>query len=174
MAEASSVITDSLTLPTWGRIKYHGVPFELIDPQGTSVPNILVFQGGDTPFTQGRPTSAIVPCHQSAKVIHILGGISGWAYPHNPDRTVALIARLHYQNGEREEHELANGTHFADWRMPHANVPTAPVVAQLDKERHLRYISITPRRREEIKEIELIKGDNERAAPVFFAITVEQ
>jgi len=170
----TSGYTDTLTLPAWGRSKYHGVPFDLIDPFNKVMPNVVVFQGGDTAFTRSRPSSVVIPCHSSAKVIHILGGISGWAFPHNNQRTVALIARIRYKNGQIEEHPLLNGTHFADWRMPHAEVPTAPVVAQFDSERHLRYISIEPKSREEIADIEFIKGENKTAAPIFFAITLEK
>jgi serine/threonine protein kinase len=166
--------TDTVTLPAWGHTKYYGVPFDLIDPLGKTMPNVLVFQGGDTAHTRARRPNAIIPCHTSAKVIHVLGGISGWAYPHNDQRTVALIAKLRYKNGQIEEHPLLNGTHFADWRQPQAGVPTAPVVAQFDAERHLRYFSIEPKSREEIAEIELTKGPNKTAAPIFFAITVEK
>lgn len=166
--------TDTLTLPAWGRVKYYGVPFDVIDPKEKTMPNVLVFQGGDTVLTKSRPASATIPCHSSAKVIHVLGGISGWAFPFDNQRTVSLIARLRYKNGQIEEHQLLNGTHFADWRRPDGEVPTAPVVAQFDAERHLRYFSIEPKSHEEIAEIELIKGANKTAAPIFFAITVEK
>jgi len=166
--------TDNLTLPVWGHVKYYGVPFDVIDPKEKTIPNVLIFQGGDSVLTKSRPTSVTIPCHSSAKVIHVLGGISGWAFPFDIQRTVSLIARLRYQNGQIEEHQLVNGTHFADWRQPQADVPTAPVVAQFDAERHLRYFSIEPKSREEIAEIEFVKGPNKTAAPIFFAITVEK
>lgn len=172
--EESQTVTNSIPLSTWGRSNYHGVPFELIDPLGKTVPNILVFGGGDTPFTKNRRTVASLSCNTNAKVIHILGGISGWAYPHITVRNVILVARVHYKNGQTEEHKLYNGTHFADWKMPHGNVPAAPVVLQMDSERHLRYFSIEPMSREEIDRIEFIKGENQSAAPIFFAITVEK
>ncbi|MFT3879793.1 MAG: serine/threonine-protein kinase [Gemmatales bacterium] len=173
--EETDAFTNTIPLPKWGRCMYYGVPFDLIDPQGTTVPNTLIFGGGDTPFTKSRPTWAIVSCNTSAKVIHVLGGISGWAFPHITARNVYLVARIRYKNGNTEEHELINGVHFADWKMPHGNVPTAPVVHKIDNERHLRYFSIEPKSREEIAEIEFFKKDEKlSAAPIFFAITVEK
>ena len=174
MPDAKSNTTDTLSLPRYGNVVYHGVPFYVIDPKGKSVANVLVFKGGDSPFSQGRLQKATITCNHSAKTIHVLGGISGWAFPFNNDRSVSLIMRLRYADNSYEEHELMNGTHFADWRMPQGQVPTAPVVAQFDNERHLRYFSIKPAKSDEIADIELIKGKNEKTAPIFFAITVEK
>ncbi|HQR05390.1 MAG TPA: serine/threonine-protein kinase [Gemmatales bacterium] len=172
--EETETSTNTIPLLSWGRSTYHGVPFELIDPKGKNVPNILIFGGGDTAFTKDRPASVIVPCNTEAKTIHVLGGISGWAYPHIQTRNVILVVQIYYKDGHTEKHDLYNGVQFADWKMPHGQVPTAPVVAQLDRERHLRYFSIEPKSREEIAEIKFIKGENQSAAPIFFAITVEK
>ncbi len=172
--EESQTATNTIPLAKWGRSTYHGVLFDLIDPLGKTLPNILIIGGGDTPFTKERPKKVSIPCNTNAKTIHVLGGISGWAYPHITFKNVILVARIHYKNGQTEEHKLYNGIHFADWKMPYGNVPTAPVVAQMDHERHLRYFSIEPESREEIASIEFIKGENQSAAPIFFAITVEK
>jgi len=172
--EESQSFTNSIPLLSWGRSTYHGVPFDLIDPKGKSVPNVLIFGGGDTPFTMDRPKSVVIPCNSEAKTIHVLGGISGWAFPHVTTRHVILVAQIYYKDGHSEEHNLYNGIHFADWKMPHGQVPTAPVVAQFDRERHVRYFSIEPKSREEIAEIKFIKAGNNNAAPIFFAITVEK
>lgn len=172
--EETQSFTNTIPLSSWGRSTFHGVPFDLIDPKGKTVPNVMIFGGGDTPFTMDRPTSFIIPCNTEAKTIHILGGISGWAYPHITTRHIILVAQIYYKDGHTEEHNLYNGIHFADWKMPHGQVPTAPVVAQSDRERHLRYFSIEPKSREEIAEIKFIKAGNQNSAPIFFAITVEK
>lgn len=166
--------TDSLTLPNWGRTKHNGIPFELIDPKGTSVPNILVFQGGETSLSKARPASVTIPCHSPAKTIHILGGISGWAFPQNAAKTAVLNVKLRFKSGKVEEHVLLNGVHFADWRSPQADLPSAPMFVKFDKERHLRYLTIMPKNQDEIAEIVMTKGDNKNAAPIFLAITIER
>lgn len=172
--KSNSTLND-ITLESWGRKTIHGVPFELIDPQNNRTPNIFIFGGGDMETSLNRSKQMSIPCHAAAKKIHVLGGIAGWAFPFKSKRNVAIVAKLHYKNGGVEEHQLLNGTHFADWCMPDGNVPTAPVVVQLDNKRHLRYFSLTPREHDVIEKIEFVKPDDgDEIAPIFFAITVER
>ncbi|MFT3879519.1 MAG: serine/threonine-protein kinase [Gemmatales bacterium] len=166
---------NDITLESWGRKTIHGVPFELIDPQNNRVRNVFIFGGGDMETSLNRSRQMSIPCNSAAKKIHVLGGIAGWAFPFKPQRSVAIVAKLYFKNGGVEEHQLLNGTHFADWCMPEGNVPTAPVVVQLDNKRHLHYFSLTPREHDVIEKMEFVKPDNgDEIAPIFFAITVER
>jgi serine/threonine protein kinase len=165
---------DNISLASWGRVKLHGIPFSVIDPKGTTVRNMFVFEGGDDEYTKARPNSLTLSCNTAAKKIYLLSGLSGWAWPFNNDRSVSLFVRLQYKDGTSEQHDLANGTHFADWRQPHSDAPAAPVIVQYDNERHLRYITIEPKKKDEIREIEFVKGPNQRTAPMLFAVTVEK
>ena len=109
-----------------------------------------------------------------AKAIHLLGGISGWGYPLGTKGSVSLIVRLHYRfdgaDGTSEDHELRNGEHLADY-IRRVDVPGSQFAFDLHG-RQLRYLSITPRRRDPIEPIELVKGPDE-TAPVVMAVTVE-
>ncbi len=166
--------TDTLSFAQYGQQTIHGIPFQLIDPQGTTKANAFIFGGGDSPFTQSRSETLKLPCNCSAKTIYFLGGISGWAFPFNTEKTVSLLVDIRYEDGSVESQELINGVHFADWRMPQGQTEKAPVIKQDDRERHLRYFTVTPRSTKVIRDIEFSKGVNQRTAPIFFAITIEK
>lgn len=165
---------DSITLPQWGRASYHGVPFNTIDPKGTRVSNVFIFEGGDSNLSRSRPNGLTVTCNSPAKNIYLLGGISGWAFPFIRDRNCVLEVYLHYVSGESERIELVNGVHFADWRMPHGEATAAPVITQYNDQKHLRLITLSPKRSDVIREIEFMKKPNVISAPIIFAITVEK
>src|SRR5207249_3502588 len=70
-------------------------------------------------FPPGMPESVSLPCHTSAKAIHLLSGVSGWGYlGQEVLPTVSMIVRLHYADGSTEDHPLRNGVHFADYIRP--------------------------------------------------------
>lgn len=167
--------TNSISMKEYGTQTIHGIPFQLIDPQGTTRPNAFIFGGGDDQFTLSRPENLVVSCNSPAKTIYFLGGISGWSFPFNAEKTVALFVDIRYEDGSTERQELINGIHFADWKMPHGQAEKAPVILQMDKERHLRYFMITPKKSNVvITDIEFSKGINRRTAPIFFAMTIER
>ena len=51
----------------------------------------------------------------AAKVIHVLGGVSGWGYPGGKKGTISLIVRPHYADGKTENHPLRNGEDLAHY-----------------------------------------------------------
>src|SRR5262249_24721537 len=109
-------------------------------------------------------------CNTSAKAIHLLGGVGGWAYPYSQEKTVSMIARLHYADGSTEDHELKNGVHIADY-IRKVDVPESKY-AFAARSQQVRYLSLTPKKAGTIKEIELVKGPD-NTAPVVLALTVE-
>ena len=81
-----------------------------------------------------------------------------------------MIVRIHYADGETEDHPLRNGEHFADY-IRRVDVPGSKFAFDLQG-RQLRYIAVNPKRPEEIKTIEFVKG-TDRSAPIVMAATVE-
>jgi hypothetical protein len=116
------------------------------------------------------PRSVALPCNAPAKAIHLLSGISGWGYPASEKGTVSMTLRLHYADGQTEEHNLKNGEHFADY-IRRVDVPGSKFAFAL-RGQQLRYLAVTPKRNEVIKQIEFVKGADP-TAPIVMAVTVE-
>jgi hypothetical protein len=81
-----------------------------------------------------------------------------------------MTVRLHYEDGKTEDHELKNGEHFADY-IRRVDVPGSKYAFGLQG-KQIRYLVITPRRTETIKQVEFVKGPDD-TAPVVMAVTVE-
>jgi uncharacterized protein len=81
-----------------------------------------------------------------------------------------MIVRLHYADGQTEDHKLNNGEHFADY-VRRVDVPHSKFAFNL-RGRQLRYLFVPIERAEPLTKIELVKGDD-RTAPVVMAVTVE-
>jgi hypothetical protein len=161
---------ERLIFPDWSPKTFKDVPFVLVDPQGERVANAVVLYGPIGTLTQRMPRSVTLPCNSPAKAIHLLSGVSGWGHPFSEEGSVSLIVRLHYADGETEDHELKNGVHFADY-IRRVDVPESEFAFRL-RGQQIRYLSVRPQRSEVVKEVELVKGPD-RTAPVVMAVTVE-
>jgi putative membrane-bound dehydrogenase-like protein len=161
---------ERLIFRDWSPKTFHDVPFQLIDPQGGRVPNVILFYGPQGTIPPKMPHSVTVPCNSPAKAIHFLSGVSGWGYPLGEKGSVSLIVRIRYEDGKTEDHPLQNGVHFADY-IRRVDVPGSEFAFGL-RGRQLRYLAVTPRRPGRIKEIEFVKGPDD-TAPVMMAVTVE-
>lgn len=154
----------------WGPREVDGVPFHLIDPRGADIPNAIVLASPLSEGTRSLARSVRIPVNAFARRIHFLGGVSGWGYPLGQKGSVSMIVRLHYDDGQTEDHPLRNGEHLADY-IQVIEVPGSKLAFQLGG-RQLRCLSISPRRSATIAEVELLKGaDN--TAPVVMAMTAE-
>ena len=58
------------------------MPFRLVDPQGQSVPNVVMLRGPNGGFAPRMPTSVSLPIAAPVRAIHLLGGIAGVAPAH--------------------------------------------------------------------------------------------
>jgi putative membrane-bound dehydrogenase-like protein len=161
---------ERLIFSDWSPKTFHGVPFQLVDPQGGRVPNVILLYGPDGKLPPTMPKSVSLPYNGPAKAIHLLSGISGWGYPYTEKGSVSLIVRLHYEDGRVEDHALKNGVHFADY-IRRVDVPGSQFAFGL-RGRQVRYLAIEPERTEKITQIEFLKGPD-RTAPVIMAVTVE-
>jgi hypothetical protein len=146
------------------------VPFILIDPQGTRVPNVVLLHSRNGAVPPRMPRAVSLPCHTPVKMIHLLGGIGGWAFPYSRRGTLSLTVRLHYADGKTEDHPLRNGEHVADY-IRRVDVPNSQFAFNLHG-RQLRYLTVSPPRAESLERIEFVKG-SDQTAPVVMAVTVE-
>ncbi len=170
MFYSEEATTERLIFRDWGPKTHNGVPFHLIDPRTDGTLNVILFHGPQGKFPPQMPKRVTLECHTPAKAIHMLSGISGWGYPYSPKGSVSLTVRLHYQDGQTENHELRNGEHFADY-IRRVDVPLSEFAFSL-RGQQIRHIQINPKRAESLKQIEFIKG-NDITAPVIMAVTVE-
>jgi hypothetical protein len=100
----------------------------------------------------------------------VLSGVGGWSFPATAKGTVSLILRLHYEDGQSEDHELRNGQEFADY-IRRVDVPGSEFAFAL-RGQQLRYLTVQPRRSTAIREIEFVKGPD-NTAPIIMAVTLE-
>lgn len=161
---------ERLVFPDWKPKTFEGVPFQLVDPRGDRVPNVVLLYSRNGAIPPRMPRSVTLPCHAPAKAIHLLSGVSGWGYPASAEGTVSLIVRLHYADGKTEDHPLKNGVEFADYIRP-VDVPGSKLAFHL-RGQQVRYFAVRPSRGEPVDRIELVKGAD-ATAPVVMAVTVE-
>ncbi|MGE3408925.1 MAG: PVC-type heme-binding CxxCH protein [Pirellulales bacterium] len=170
MFHSQDADAERLIFPDWSPKVVEGVPFQLVDPQQGRVPNVVLLNGPQGKFPPQMPKSASLPCNSTAKAVHLLSGVSGWGHPLGREGSVSMIVRLHYTDGQAEDHELKNGIHFADY-IRRVDVPESKFAFAL-RGQQIRYLSIIPQRREPIESIELVKGADD-SAPIVMAVTVE-
>jgi uncharacterized protein len=160
-----------LALTDWKPTTVGGVPFSLVDPQQGAVKNILLFGGQSSRFARDLPASVRLPCGLPAKKLHLLSGVSLGGFPFHPDKSTSLIIRLHYEDGQTEDHELANGVHFANYRE-REDVPASEFAFRMG-DQQMRYLAIEPKRTDVlIADIEFIKAEDP-TLPIVLAVTAE-
>ena len=165
-----AAMAEALIFSDWKPKTFEGVPFQLVDPQGTRVRNAVLLYGPNGRFAPNMPKQVSLPVNTSAKMIHLLSGVSGWGSPFGQQGSVSMIVRLHYNDGTTEDHELKNGIHFADY-IRRVDVPESKFAYNL-RGKQIRYLAIQPQRDSVINEVSLVKGPD-TTAPVVMAITVE-
>jgi putative membrane-bound dehydrogenase-like protein len=161
---------ERLIFADWSPKEFAGVPFQLLDPQGTRSPNALVLHSPLGRVSRDCPKAASIACHGRVKALHLLGGVSGWGWPAVRNASVSMIVRLKYADGQQEDHPLVNGEHLADYNGT-PDVPKSQLAFPLGG-RQVRYLAIHPQRDAEIDTIEFVKGPDE-TAPVIMAVTAE-
>ncbi|MCI0379416.1 MAG: ThuA domain-containing protein [Gemmataceae bacterium] len=161
---------ERLIFSDWKPKTFEGVPFHLVDPQVDKTPNVVMLYGPEGKLPPTMPKSVSLTCNAPAKAIHFLSGVSGWGYPYSEKGSVSVIVRLHYDDGQTEDHPLKNGEHFADY-IRRVDVPGSKFAFNLGG-RQIRYFAVQPKRPDRIERIELVKGDD-ITAPVVMAVTVE-
>jgi putative membrane-bound dehydrogenase-like protein len=170
MFHAKDAGVERLVLPDWGPKTFQGVPFQLVDPKGDKVPNVILLYSKSGNIPQTMPKSVKLTYTGPAKAIHLLSGISGWGFPGGKKGSVSMTVRLHYADGTTEDHPLRNGEHFADY-IRRVDVPGSEFAFPA-RGQQVRYLAVHPKREGALTAIEFIKGDD-ATAPVVVAVTVE-
>src|SRR5262249_58339056 len=109
-------------------------------------------------------------CSSAVKGNLLLSGVSGWVLPYSEKGTVSMLVRIHYEGGKKEDHELKNGEHFADY-IRKVDVPQSKHAFAL-RQQQIRYLKIEPKLKDKIEKIEFVKGPD-ITAPVVMAVTLE-
>ncbi|MFM7521163.1 MAG: PVC-type heme-binding CxxCH protein [Planctomycetota bacterium] len=167
---ASENPVERLVFPDWAPKTYGGVPFHLVDPQGDTLPNVVMLNGPQGYLPPKMPRSVTVPVGGPARAIHLLGGIAGWGFPAIGTGSTSMIVRIVYDDGATEDHPLVNGEHVADY-IRRVDVPQSTFAADLSG-RQVRTVRVEPKRAEPVARLELLKGPD-GTAPIVIAITVE-
>ena len=161
---------DRFVFEDWSAKMVGEVPFQLIDPQGKRVANLILLNGPRGTMPPRMPKSVRVACNAPAETVHLLSGVSGWGFPAHQAKSVSMIVRLHLADGSSEDHPLSNGIHFADY-IRRVDVPESEYALSA-RGQQLRHIRISPSTDQVIREIELIKGDDP-TSPIVMAMTIE-
>jgi len=161
---------DKFELESYGRVEIEGVPFELVDPQGELVANIIGLQ---RPFRSRQatlPESVTLDCSGKVSAIHMLGGVAWGAYPRFRNESTSMIVRCTYADGTTQDHELINGKHIVTYQEGN-DVPESKVAVTANG-KQIRYLKVPCDASKELTTIELVKGDD-FSMPLVFALTVE-
>ena len=161
---------ERLVFADWKPKTFQGVPFTLVDPQGQSVPNVVMLQGPLGYLPPTMPKSVSLTLASPVRAIHLLGGIAGWGFPATAKGSTSMIVRLVYADGQKEDHPLVNGEHIADY-IRRVDVPQSEFAFDLAG-RQVRSLRIQPKRTEPLTAIEFVKGDDS-TAPIVIAVTAE-
>ena len=161
---------ERLIFPDWTPKTFQGVPFQIVDPRGDRVANVVMLYSPNGTIPPRMPKSVRLDCRTPVKAIHLLSGVSGWGAQAETEGAVAMIVRLHYADGSTEDHPLRNGVHFADYIRP-IEVPGSKLAFRL-RGRQIRYLSVVPKQTQSIDSIELVKGPDV-SSPIVMAVTVE-
>jgi hypothetical protein len=161
---------ERLVFSDWGPKQFQGVPFSLVDPQGESVPNVVMLNGPAGYLPPKMPKSVALTLGSPIRALHILGGVGGWSFPASGKGSTSMIVRLVYADGATEDHPLVNGVHMADY-IRRVDVPESEFAFDLDG-RQVRYLRIQPKRSAPVATVELVKGPD-GTAPIVVAITAE-
>ena len=159
-----------IELASWSPRTIQGVPFRFVDPRKGRVANMILLHSENGAYPPRMPESVRLPVHTSAKAIHFLGGVAGWAFPLGEKGSSSMIVRLHYADGATEDHVWRNGIEIADY-IRVIKVPKSKLAFEAHG-RQMRFLSVIPERDAKIAEIELIKGAD-ATAPLVMAVTVE-
>lgn len=159
------------------------IPFDLPNPNGTE--NAIVNLYSPLSVTSSKlPRSARVTVGGPVQVFHVLSGVSAWGWPWGgfpgkpetgtPKGITTVTFRIHYTDGQAEDHAWKNGVHFADFFRRH-DVEQSQFALSTRDQKQVRYLSVRPARAgQPIAAVEFIKGEEDKTCPTIVAITAER
>ncbi|KAA5547271.1 c-type cytochrome [Roseiconus nitratireducens] len=161
---------DKFELDSYGRVEIQKVPFELIDPQGDRIANIIGLQQRSSRRPSTLPESVRIDCAGKVDTIHLLGGVAWAAYPRFKNESTSMIVRRHYTDGSSSDFELINGQHIVTYEAGEDVEESTKAIEANGKQ--IRYLKIPADASKELKQIEFLKGDD-FSIPLVFAVTIE-
>ena len=136
------------------------------------VRNVVMLRFGRRDEQSELPRSVELQCRMAAKAIHFLAGTDD-SRPRGGGRRggAALLVRLHYAEGEPEDHPITGNMLFGNAtadaeQNESAQTPTQP-------QSPLRYFKIEPKNGKVIRAVELAAGFG-GSPPAIVAVTAEQ
>ena len=175
----SDHVDDRFKFSTWGAREVNGVPFQLTAMPDGAGGQLIMLRGAAGKQAKQAPTEVVVPVNRPAKAIHFLGGVAAWGWPFtgpeagpDPMGKLVLTVRLRYADGGTEEFPWKNGEQVADFHH-REDVPGSEFAFRDDVGHQVRYLTVTPSRRDSLAAIEFVKGETADITPVVLAVTVE-
>ena len=159
-----------LVFDDWKPKTVEGVPFQLVDPRGGKVKNVILLHGPQGRLPPKMPRWVELECNSPIQAIHILGGVSGQGHPHGQKGSVSVTVRVRYKDGVYEDHVLQNGVHFADYSR-RVDVPGSKFAFDLGG-RQVRCLSVPVKRDVPVERLDFVKG-RDGTAPIMMAVTLE-
>jgi hypothetical protein len=162
---------ERMVFQDWSTKMVGDVPFLVVDPLAGLKPNMVMLRGPKGSLTANLPTEVDLVCNARVAAIHLLSGVGGWSYPAIKEKSVSMIVRLIYSDGETEDHPMVNGVHMADY-IRKVEVPESRFAFELNNGHQIRTIEIKPRRDVSLSSVKLVKG-TDNTSPIVMAITIE-
>lgn len=165
---------ESFAFTKTGTVNVEGIPFTIVAPEkAAGGANIIVLKGGP-----GGSVAQTMPQRVEVKVggfkasrLHFLGGVTGWGFMNNDDRSDVLKITVHAVGGASETFVCKNGTEFADY-ISRVDVPGSKFASGLVKEHQLRWFTKPLSGALEIDRI-VLESFGQQAVPTIVAITAE-
>lgn len=156
----------------WGPKEFNGVPFVVLNPLEGRVANAIMLHGPQGSVPPTLPPRVELPVGAAASAVHLLGGIGGWnAKQPIENGPPVMTVRVHYADGQTEDHVLRDGVHFADYIGPF-DVPGSEPAFRMQG-RQVRYLKLEMGRKDQpIEKLEFIKA-RLASAPITLAVTIE-
>ncbi|WP_038172155.1 PVC-type heme-binding CxxCH protein [Verrucomicrobium sp. BvORR106] len=164
---------DTLPFLKFGIVNVEGIPFDIMDPEKSSLGgNVIVLKGGPPEsFANTLPQRVEIPVGYAAKKLHFLGGVAGWGASKAGERRTAMTVKLTYANGKVDEVDLRDGIVFTDYAGD-VEVPGSKFADGLVKNKGLRWFTVPLQPESPLTKVELSSPGGGPAATTV-AVTAE-
>ena len=172
--QSAAAKNESFEFAKTGTVLVGGIPFSVVAPEkAAGGSNIIVLKGGP-----GGSVAQTMPQRVEVKVggfkanrLHFLGGVTGWGFQNNDDRSDVLKITVHATGGASETFVCKNGSEFADY-FNRVDVPGSKYAEGIVRDRQMRSFTKSLSGVLEIDRI-VLESFGKNAAPTIVAITAE-
>jgi hypothetical protein len=167
--------TPSLEFKKFGLTTIDHVPFNIADPNASTLSNNLIVLRGGAGLAKTLPQTTEIPVGIRANKIHVLGGVAGCGYSNARSAStndVLVRAKIVYADGKSEDLVFKNGYEFADY-VKRIDVPGSRYVPDLLAAGQIRVFSFNPKRTNEVISRIVLESVDGPSAPAFVAMTAQ-